>query len=169
MFAGAGHGRARTRLRAGVVLRAAGPATRSAAMIAILRHDEASTADQTDDPSRNRKFAHEKLSHCPRIVTQRRGKSSILGCYAARARREGFMITLVLAMAKNGVIGKDGGIPWRIPDDSSASSADLGQACHHGPQDVGVPAQEASAGARQYCGDTAAWVAGGWCDNRVFP
>lgn len=27
------------------------------------------------------------------------------------------MITLVLAMAKNGVIGKDGGIPWRIPDD----------------------------------------------------
>ncbi|HEY2837022.1 MAG TPA: dihydrofolate reductase [Rhizomicrobium sp.] len=27
------------------------------------------------------------------------------------------MITLVLAMAKNGVIGKDGAIPWRIADD----------------------------------------------------
>ena len=27
------------------------------------------------------------------------------------------MITLVLAMAKNGVIGKDGAIPWRIPED----------------------------------------------------
>ena len=27
------------------------------------------------------------------------------------------MITLVLAMANNGVIGKDGAIPWRIPED----------------------------------------------------
>jgi dihydrofolate reductase len=27
------------------------------------------------------------------------------------------MITLVLAMAENGVIGKDGAIPWRIADD----------------------------------------------------
>ncbi|HXS08138.1 MAG TPA: dihydrofolate reductase [Rhizomicrobium sp.] len=27
------------------------------------------------------------------------------------------MITLVLAMARNGVIGKDGAIPWRIADD----------------------------------------------------
>jgi dihydrofolate reductase len=27
------------------------------------------------------------------------------------------MITLVLAMAKNGVIGRAGAIPWRIPDD----------------------------------------------------
>ena len=27
------------------------------------------------------------------------------------------MITLVLAMAENGVIGKDGAIPWRISDD----------------------------------------------------
>jgi dihydrofolate reductase len=27
------------------------------------------------------------------------------------------MITLVLAMAENGVIGKDGAIPWRLPDD----------------------------------------------------
>ena len=27
------------------------------------------------------------------------------------------MITLVLAMAKNGVIGKEGAIPWRIADD----------------------------------------------------
>ena len=27
------------------------------------------------------------------------------------------MITLVLAMAKNGVIGKNGAIPWRIADD----------------------------------------------------
>jgi dihydrofolate reductase len=27
------------------------------------------------------------------------------------------MITLVLAMTKNGVIGKDGAIPWRIADD----------------------------------------------------
>ena len=27
------------------------------------------------------------------------------------------MITLILAMAKNGVIGKDGAIPWRIADD----------------------------------------------------
>ena len=26
-------------------------------------------------------------------------------------------ITLVLAMAQNGVIGKDGAIPWRIPED----------------------------------------------------
>src|SRR5215510_14980500 len=26
-------------------------------------------------------------------------------------------IVLVLAIADNGVIGKDGGIPWRIPDD----------------------------------------------------
>ena len=27
------------------------------------------------------------------------------------------MVTLVLAMAENGVIGKDGAIPWRIADD----------------------------------------------------
>ena len=27
------------------------------------------------------------------------------------------MITLVLAMAENGVIGRDGAIPWRIPED----------------------------------------------------
>jgi dihydrofolate reductase len=27
------------------------------------------------------------------------------------------MITLVLAMAENGVIGRDGQIPWRIPED----------------------------------------------------
>src|ERR1700744_2377087 len=27
------------------------------------------------------------------------------------------MITLILAMADNGVIGKDGAIPWRISDD----------------------------------------------------
>jgi dihydrofolate reductase len=30
---------------------------------------------------------------------------------------EGAMVTLVLAMAENGVIGKDGAIPWRIADD----------------------------------------------------
>jgi dihydrofolate reductase len=34
-----------------------------------------------------------------------------------RAQEERFMITLVLAMAKNGVIGKDGAIPWRISED----------------------------------------------------
>jgi dihydrofolate reductase len=33
------------------------------------------------------------------------------------ARAERAMITLVLAMAENGVIGKDGAIPWRIADD----------------------------------------------------
>ena len=27
------------------------------------------------------------------------------------------MITLVLAMAENGVIGRDGGLPWRLPAD----------------------------------------------------
>src|ERR1700759_4767367 len=56
----------------------------------------------------------------PRSLTRRRGKSSIYhGCGAAmvRAQEERFMITLVLAMAKNGVIGKDGAIPWRISDD----------------------------------------------------
>jgi dihydrofolate reductase len=26
-------------------------------------------------------------------------------------------ITLVVAMARNGVIGRDGGLPWRLPDD----------------------------------------------------
>ena len=26
-------------------------------------------------------------------------------------------VTLVLAMARNGVIGRDGGLPWRLPTD----------------------------------------------------
>ena len=30
-------------------------------------------------------------------------------------------VTLILAAADNGVIGKDGAIPWRIADDISAS------------------------------------------------
>lgn len=29
----------------------------------------------------------------------------------------GIMITLVAAVARNGVIGKDGGMPWRLPSD----------------------------------------------------
>jgi dihydrofolate reductase len=35
----------------------------------------------------------------------------------SRREMECAMITLVLAMAENGVIGKDGAIPWRIADD----------------------------------------------------
>jgi dihydrofolate reductase len=38
-------------------------------------------------------------------------------CYGADSNRERLMITLVLAMAKNGVIGMKGAIPWRIADD----------------------------------------------------
>jgi dihydrofolate reductase len=39
-------------------------------------------------------------------------------------------ISLVLAMADNGVIGKDGGLPWRIPDDMRRFKAlTLGKPC----------------------------------------
>ena len=39
-------------------------------------------------------------------------------------------ISLVLAMADNGVIGKDGGLPWRIADDMRRFKAlTLGKPC----------------------------------------
>ena len=73
------------------------------------------------------------------------------------------MITLVLAMAENGVIGKDGAIPWRIADDLKRFKAlDRGQDGGDGAQDLGFTAAKALAGSRQYRGDAPGGLGGGW-------
>ena len=40
-------------------------------------------------------------------------------------------VSLVVAMAENNVIGKDGDLPWHIPDDLKYFKAD-----RHGPADL---------------------------------
>ena len=66
---------------------------------------------------------------------------------ADRGLRGRASITLTagpIARARNGVIGRDGGLPWRLKTDmANFRAADHGQAGDHGPQDLGQPAEEA--------------------------
>ena len=47
-------------------------------------------------------------------------------------------VTLIAAVARNGVIGADGGIPWHLPEDSPTSRRPRGPHPGHGPRDVRV-------------------------------
>ena len=48
------------------------------------------------------------------------------------------MIARFVAIAENGVIGRDNGLPWRLSTDLKRFKARHdGQAHHHGPQDLG--------------------------------
>ena len=56
-----------------------------------------------------------------------------------------------VARARNGVIGRDGALPWRLATDHGAlPRADHRQAGDHGPQDLGEPAAPAAARADQH-------------------
>ena len=61
------------------------------------------------------------------------------------ARMDHPPITIVVARAQNGVIGRDGKLPWHLPGRPQAvQGADDGQRDGHGPQDVRQPARTAS-------------------------
>ncbi|MEI9901000.1 MAG: dihydrofolate reductase [Hyphomicrobium sp.] len=60
-------------------------------------------------------------------------------------------ISIVVAVAENGVIGRDGGLPWRIPPTSRTfRRITMGKAADHGAAHVPI-AEEAARRARQHC------------------
>ncbi len=58
-------------------------------------------------------------------------------------------VGLIWAQSTSGVIGRDGGIPWRLPEDQ-ARFKELTHGPHRGdgPADLGVAAREGAAAAR---------------------
>ncbi|MEI9930993.1 MAG: dihydrofolate reductase [Rhizomicrobium sp.] len=80
-----------------------------------------------------------------------------LDCLQSLRRRAGeageivSIISLVVAMADNGVIGKDGALPWRIPEDMRHFKAlTIRKPCIMGRKTWDRPAEEAAAGSRKY-------------------
>ena len=63
------------------------------------------------------------------------------------------LVTLIVAVADSGVIGRDNTLPWHLPADLQALQApDHGQTHPDGPQDLRVHRQ-AAARAREHRGD----------------
>ena len=55
------------------------------------------------------------------------------------------LISLIVAMAQNGVIGRDNALPWRLPADLKRFKAfTLGKTRAHGAQDLRVDRPAAS-------------------------
>ena len=73
------------------------------------------------------------------------------GCERASGQQGLMDIAIFAAVAENGVIGRDDGLPWRLSSDMKRFKAGtMGKPAHHGPQDLGELSATAAAGASQH-------------------